>query len=164
MEDAVLELAERLELLHAGLDLARQEIAGAAGAAELEHRTIDRSLVELRAVVHAFRIVAEHAGLEWPVLTVVGLALDHVAVLIEIVPMPRTRIVGAEPAQRELEVPRCAGLALDDGARMECAAAVFEAPHFGRVFKLHDFHGLLLAARLLATIASGWPFGTGCGL
>src|SRR5215813_12268208 len=162
MEDAVLELAERLELLHAGLDFARQEIAGAAGAAELKHCAIDRRLVDLRAVVHAFRIVAEHTGLERPVLTVVGLALDHVSVLVEIVPVPRTRIVGAEPAQRELEIARRAGFALDDGARMEGAAAVFEAAHFGRVFKLHDFHGLLLAARALAIIAAAWPFGTGC--
>jgi len=35
MKDAVLELAELLEFLHAGLRLARQQIARAAGAAEL---------------------------------------------------------------------------------------------------------------------------------
>src|SRR5215470_3529669 len=164
MEDAVLELAERLELLHAGLDFARQQIAGTAGAAELEHGAIDRGLVDLRAVGHALRVVAEHAGLERPILTVIGLALDHVAVLVEVVPVTRTRIVGAEPAQRELEIPRRAGRTLDDGARVKGAAAVFEAAHFGRVFELHDFHGMLLAARSAAIIAAWLVFGTGYGL
>src|SRR5262245_24363587 len=56
-------------------------------------------------------------------------------------PVPRAGIVGAEPAKRELEIPWRAGRALDDGARMERAAAMFEATHFGRLFKLHDFHG-----------------------
>ena len=151
MEDAVLELAERLELLHPGLDLARQQIAGAAGAAELQHRAEDVGLVDLRAVRHAFRVVAEHAGLERAVLAVVGLALDHETVLIEIVPVARAGIVGAEPAQRELEIARRARRPLRHGARMERAAAVLEAAHERGIVKLHDFHGfapgLVLALR-----------------
>src|SRR5262249_22453173 len=141
MKDAVPELAKFFELLHAGLDLARQEIAGAAGTAELQHRAIDLGLVDLRAVVHAFRIVAEHAGLERTVLAIVGPAFDHVAVLVEIVPMAGAGIVGAKPAERELEIARRAGCAFHDGAGMEGAAAVLEAAHFGGGFKLYDFHG-----------------------
>src|SRR5262245_19171457 len=140
MEDAVLELAKRLELLHAGLHLTRQQVARAAGAAELQHRAIDLGLVDLRAVVHALRIVAEHAGLERAILAVVRLAFNHKAVLIEIVPVARPGVVGAEPAERELEIARRAWLAFHDGAGMERAAAMLEAAHLGGRFKLDDFH------------------------
>src|SRR5262249_12567243 len=131
-----------------GLHLARQQIAGAAGAAELQYRAIDAGLVDLRAVVHAFRIVAEHAGLERPVLAIVGLALDHIAVLVEVVPVAGAGIVGAEAAERELEIARRAGLAFHDGAGMEGAAAMFETAHFGGVFKLYDFHSSAPAIRI----------------
>src|SRR5207247_531834 len=83
MEDAVLELAKFLQLLHASLDLAREEIARAAGAAELEHGAENLGLVDLRAVGHAFRVIAEHAGLERAVLAIVGFTLDHEAALIK---------------------------------------------------------------------------------
>src|SRR5207302_8698199 len=108
-EDAVLDLAEFFELLHAGLDLARQEIARAAGATELQHGAENLGLVDLRAVGHPFRVVAEHAGLERAILAVVGFTLDHEPILIEIVPVPRPGIIGAEPRQRELEVAGRAG-------------------------------------------------------
>src|SRR6266568_2275730 len=102
-EDAVLELAEFLQLLHAGLDLPRKQIAAAARAAELQDRGHDRRRVDLRAVIHAFRIVAEHAGLERAVLAIVRVAFDHEAILIEIVAVPRSGIIGAELAERKLE-------------------------------------------------------------
>src|SRR4029450_4607016 len=140
MENAVLELADRLELLHSGLHLARQQVARAAGAAELQHRAIDLGLVDLRARMPAFRIVAEHAGLERAVLAVVGLAFNHEAILIEIVSVPRPRIIGAEPAERELEIARRPGLPFHDRAGVEGAAAMLEATHLGSFFKLNDFH------------------------
>ena len=105
-------------------------------------------LFDLRAVRHALRVIAEHAGLERAILAVVGFALDHEAVLIEIVPVARAGIVGAEPAQRELEIARRAGPAFGHGARMERPAAMLETAHERGVFKLHDFHGWSLRGAL----------------
>jgi hypothetical protein len=47
VEDAVSELAEFFQLLHADLDLAREQMARAAGAAELQHRAENLGLVDL---------------------------------------------------------------------------------------------------------------------
>src|SRR5262249_28048210 len=97
-------------------------------------------LVDLRAVMHALRIVAEHAGFERTVLPIVGLALEHEAVLIEIVPMPRARIVGAECADGEFEIARRPRLALAEGARVKGAAAMLETAHLRNVVVLRNSH------------------------
>src|SRR5262249_15762723 len=99
MEDAILEFAEGFQLLHSGFDFAGHEIAAARCAAKLQHRAHDGSLVDLWSLMDAFGIITEHPGSEAPV-AVIGLALDHVAELIEIVPVPRAGIIRAEPGER----------------------------------------------------------------
>src|SRR5260370_39544819 len=76
MKPPILELAELLQFLHAGLDLARLQIAAAAGAAELQHRADDRGLVHLRLPRHAPRRIAPHPRLERPLLAVNGVAVQ----------------------------------------------------------------------------------------
>lgn len=48
-------------------------------------------------------------------------------------------------------------LELDDGAPVERAAAMFEAAHFRRFFKLHDSHAALLNHTRLARETDSSP-------
>src|SRR5262249_24794618 len=128
-EDAVLELAFFSELAHSGLHLGLREIAAAAGAAELQHDGLagDVRVLALRAVIDRLREIADHAGDELAVPTVLERAFELVAELIEIVPMAGRVEIAAHLAERELEVVERAGLAFHHDAAVEDAAAMLEA-------------------------------------
>src|SRR5207245_207681 len=80
-KDAVLELALLSELAHSGLHLGLREIAAAARAAELQHDGLagDVGVLALGAVIDRFREIADHAGEELAVATVIEHALELVA-------------------------------------------------------------------------------------
>src|SRR5215472_9262214 len=88
-EHAVLELALGSELAHSGLHLGLREVAAAARAAELQHDGLagDVGVLALRAVIDRLREIADHAGNELAVATVVERAFELVADLLEIVPV-----------------------------------------------------------------------------
>src|SRR5215472_13480801 len=128
-EDAVLDLALVSEFAHSGLHLRLREIAAAARAAELQDDGLagDVGVLALRPVIDRLWEIADHAGDELAVATVVEHAFELVADLLEIVPVAGRVEIAAHLAERELEIVERAGLAFHHDAAVEGAAAMLEA-------------------------------------
>src|SRR5215472_15097113 len=128
-EHTVLELAVVSEFAHSGLHLGLREIAAAARAAELQHDGLagDVGVLALRPVIDRLREIADHAGDELAVATVIEHAFELVTDLLEIVPVAGRVEIAAHLAERELEIVERAGLAFHHDAAVEGAAAMLEA-------------------------------------
>src|SRR5215467_8279028 len=148
-EDAVLELALFSELAHSGLHFRLREIAAAARAAELQHDGLagDVGVLALRAVIDRLREIADHAGDELAVATIVEHALELIADLLEIVPVAGRVEIAAHLAERELEIVERARLAFHHDAAVKCAASMLEAALERYLVGLHDLHRFLLCPR-----------------
>src|SRR5215472_8877635 len=148
-EHAVLELALGSELAHAGLHLGLRKVAAAARAAELQHDGLagDVGVLALGAVIDRLREIADHAGDELAVATIVEHALELIADLLEIVPVAGRVEIAAHLAERELEIVERARLAFHHDAAVKCAAAMLEAALERYLVGLHDLHRFLLCPR-----------------
>src|SRR5262249_45043434 len=140
------ELALCSGFAHSALHLRLREIAAAARAAELQDDGLagDVGVLALRPVIDRLWEIADHAGDELAVATVVEHAFELVADLLEIVPVAGRGEIAAHLAGRELENVGRGGLAFDHDAAGEGDAALLEAGRWRDLVGLHDLHRFLL--------------------
>src|SRR5262249_7689389 len=148
LEDALLEAAELLHLVHGALQPRRAHEAVAARAPELQRDAQPLAIAALRPIGRALGEVGKLARLDpFAVAVVLTLAFQAHADLIEIVLVARHVDLALLPHEIEPEVVERGVVA--DEQRLELALGAANAADLGAVLGMGDLHG----SRLLIDVS-----------